>query len=372
MNRDQVIVRTSFVGIISNIGLVAVKAIIGFLVGSIAIILDALNNLTDAISSIITIIGTKLSNKAPDKKHPYGFGRIEYLTSMIIAVIVLLAGFTAVRESISSIVSYFKEGSIPKYTTVSLVIVSIAVVAKVALGLYFRHQGKKVHSDALKASGTDALMDSILSFSTLVAGILCITTGVSIEGYLGILIGLLIIKSGCSILLDSIDEIIGKRSSKELVEAIQKTVNSFPQVKGCYDLVLDNYGPSKIIGSIHIEVKDDLQAKEIHALTRQIQYACKVEHNVLMTVGIYASNESDASVTAIKKNLYDIVKKHKEVLQIHGFYVEEDKNVITFDLVIDFKTKLPPPEIKKEIIAEISSLYPEYVFLANIDDDYTL
>ena len=162
MNREKQIIKTSFVGIFVNILLVGFKAFVGILASSIAIIMDAVNNLTDALSSLITIIGTKLAGKKPNKKHPYGYGRIEYLTSSLIAFIILFAGFTAIYESIKSLI----DGQKPSYDTTSIIIISVAIVVKLLLGLYFRYVGKKVESDALKASGLDALFDSILSLST--------------------------------------------------------------------------------------------------------------------------------------------------------------------------------------------------------------
>ena len=198
MNREKKIIRTSVIGITGNLLLVGAKATIGFIAGSVSIILDAVNNLTDMLSSVITIIGTKLSNKKPDKKHPYGHGRIEYLTSLIIAVIILVAGGSAIYESILSLIN----GNTANYSDISLIIISIAILVKVALGLYYRKVAKEVNSDALKGSGIDALFDAILSTATLVGAIVARYANVYIEGYLGIVIGLFIIKSGIEILSD--------------------------------------------------------------------------------------------------------------------------------------------------------------------------
>ena len=184
MDRNKKIVRTSIVGIITNIVLVAFKATIGLIVNSIAVILDAVNNLTDVISSIVTIVGTKLANKQPDKKHPYGHGRIEYLTSIIIAAIVLFAGVTAIKESFLKIINPAETD----YSIISLIIIAVAVLVKFFLGNYVKKIGKDVNSQSLVASGQDAFMDAVLSFSTLVAGILNFIWHFSIEGYLGIII----------------------------------------------------------------------------------------------------------------------------------------------------------------------------------------
>ena len=364
-NREKTIVRTSLVGIFANLGLVAAKATIGIIAMSISIILDAVNNLTDALSSVITIIGTKLAGKKPDRKHPYGHGRIEYITSLIIAVIILVAGGTAIYESILSLIEH-KEAS---YDNLSLIIISVAILVKVALGLFYRKMGKKTNSEALKGSGIDALFDSLLSLATLVGAIVAMFTKVYIEGYLGILIGLFIIKSGVEILLNSLSSIVGKRADKEVALGIKQIVNSFPEVIGAYDLILHDYGPTKSIGSIHIEVKDNLTAKDIHPLTRKISQAVYEKYGTILTVGIYATNESVPEIKEIRKDLYEIIKEYESIKQIHGFYVDIDIKLVTFDLIIDFKEE-DPESVKNTIIKRISELHPDYQYYAILDDDF--
>ena len=366
MNREKTIVRTSIVGIIGNVLLVAAKAIIGIVSGSIAIITDAVNNLTDALSSTITIIGTKLAGRKPDKKHPYGHGRIEYLTSMVIAIIILFAGFMAIYESIKSFFSDEKA----TYTYVSIIIISIAIVVKVALGLFFKLMGKKTESEALKASGTDALFDALLSGATLVGVITSIVWGVNIEGYLGIGIGLFILKSGFSILRQGLSSVIGERSDKEITDGIKELVCSFPEVKGAYDLILNDYGPNKSIGSVHIEVRDDLTAKEIHPLARNIAAAAYVKYGVILTVGIYARNESDEETKAIKNFIVKTIKEYPYVKQLHGFYLDEATRLVSFDLIFDFENEKTDEEVK-EIEAKLKEKFPEYDFYIVIDKDFS-
>ncbi|MDU0894856.1 MAG: cation diffusion facilitator family transporter, partial [Anaerococcus sp.] len=189
--REKQIVKTSVVGIIANVVLAAIKAIVGLASNSIAIILDAVNNISDAGSSLITIVGTKLAAKDPDKEHPFGYGRVEYLSAMIISVIVLYAGITSLVEAIKKIMNPV----IPTYTTPSLIIVAVAVVVKVVLGRYVKNVGLKVNSDSLVNSGQEAKLDSIVSASTLVAAAIFISFGLSLEAYLGAIISIIIIKS---------------------------------------------------------------------------------------------------------------------------------------------------------------------------------
>lgn len=366
MDRDKKIIKTSIWGIIVNIILVAFKATVGLIVNSIAIILDAVNNLSDALSSIITIIGTKLAGKAPDRNHPYGYGRIEYFSSIIIAVIVLIAGVTSFKESFEKILT----PETADYSIASLIIVAVAVVVKFVFGRYVKNVGQKINSQSLIASGTDAFMDSILSFSTLVAAIISLVWHVSLEGYLGVIISIIIIKSSIEILKETLDTIIGNRADPELTEKIKERINSFKEVEGSYDLTLHNYGPSQIIGSVHIQVDDNMTAKEIHKLSRMIQMSIISEFGITLTIGIYASNTSDGEFANIKKELDEIISKYDEILQLHGFYVDTDTKLITFDLIIDFKCK-NPKEIRDEVVKEIKQKYPKYNYMAILDNDYS-
>ena len=363
MDRQKKIIKTSILGIFVNIILVIFKATIGFIVNSIAIILDAVNNLTDAVSSIVTIIGAKLSNKAPDKKHPYGYGRIEYFTSVIIAFLVLIAGITALRESYLKIINPANTD----YSVISLVIIGVAVIVKFLFGRYVKSVGKKVNSGSLIASGEDAFMDSILSFTTLIAALINFIWHLSLEGYLGVIIAIFIIKSALEILKDTIDIVIGKRADKKLTDALKKRICSYKEVQGAYDLTLHNYGPSKTIGTIHIQVDDSMTAKDLHTLTRKIIVDIFNEFGIILTVGIYASNDS-GEYKDMKSRIINTVKKYKEIKQIHGFYVDKKNKDIYFDLIFDFKCK-NKDDIKNEIINKLEEEYSNYKFSIILDDD---
>ena len=365
MDRNKKIVKTSILGIITNIVLVVFKATIGLIVNSIAIILDAVNNLTDVLSSVITIVGTKLANKAPDKKHPYGHGRIEYFTSVIIAVIVLIAGITAIRESFLKIIN----PSESDYSIISLIIIAVAVFVKFFLGKHVKKVGKDVNSQSLVASGQDAFMDAILSFSTLVAGILNYIWNFSIEGYLGVIISIFIIKSAIEMLKEATNSMLGIRADSEISNQIKEKVLSFKEVQGVYDLNLHNYGPSKTVGSLHIQVRNDMDAGEIHILTREIAYQIYAEFGIAVTIGIYAANDK-GEFGIIKDELENIVREYKEILQIHGFYVDKKNSNIFFDLIIDFEAK-DKEKIQKEITAKMKEKFPEYNYNIILDPDIT-
>jgi len=365
-NRSKVIVRTSIFGILANIGLVILKAIVGLFANSVAIIMDAINNLSDALSSTITIIGTKVAQKKPDAKHPYGHGRVEYVTSLAIGVIIIVAGVGAIVESILSII----KGDKPNFDIISLVLIAIAVLVKIGIGLYFRHVGKKVNSEALKGSGMDALLDAILSFGTLVSIVVFMIAKVNIEGYVGVVIGLFMIKSGIDVLRTSLSSIIGERTSKETSEAIKHLVCENPEVKGAYDLIVNNYGPDRGIGSIHIEIDDHMTAKDIHPLTRKIAGQIYDEFGIIMTIGIYATNNSDPIINEIRSDINKEVLSHDSIKQIHGFYCDQESKSISFDVIVDFKDP-DAPKLIKEIQEHLENKYPDYHFSIVEDKDFS-
>ena len=371
MNREKSIIKTSVIGIIGNVLLVGFKILVGIISSSISIITDAINNLTDALSSTITIIGTKLSNKKPDKNHPFGHGRIEYLTSLFISILVMIAGVVAIVESIEG---FFKTDNASSYTIPSIIIISGAILVKVSLGIFFRIQGKKLNSQALSASGVDALMDSVLSFSTLVVAIICfLVEGAEtwhLESYLGIVIGLFIVKAGIEILRDSISEIIGKKTSPDYNKRLKASILEFEEVRGVYDLIVNNYGPEKLIGSVHIEVRDSITAKELDILERDIAAKAYEEFGVILTVGIYAANDTDDKYKKMKAEISKTLQKWPKIIQIHGFYVNEKLHLIQFDLVFDFAEERSK-EVIEEVKKELKVKYPQYDTYIVEDTDFT-
>lgn len=364
-NRQKIIVRTSVLGIIGNIFLVIFKGIVGITSNSVAVLSDAVNNLSDALSSVITIIGTKLAGKAPDKKHPMGYGRIEYLTAMIVSAIVLYAGITTVVDSVKKII-HPEEIS---FSVVSLIILGVAILVKLFLGIYTKKKGKTVNSGSLVASGQDAFQDAILSASVLASAVIHTIWHINIEAWVGVIIGLFIVKAGIEMIMEAINEMLGKRADSALTRAIKSTITKEPEVHGVYDLFINNFGPDKNIASLHVEVDDTMTAKEIDALTRRLQYAVYKENGVLLhAVGIYSRNTGDNEAIRIREDIRRRVLVHEGVLQIHGFYLDEATRVLTFDLVLDFAVK-DRKALYTKILEEIQTAYPEYrVFIAEDTD----
>ena len=365
-SREKTIVKTSIIGIIANVFLAAFKAVIGLMTHSIAIVLDAVNNISDAGSSLITIIGTKLAGKEPDKKHPFGYGRIEYLSAMIISVIVLYAGITSFVESVKQII----HPETPEYNAVSLIIVAVAVVVKILLGRYVKGVGVKVNSDSLVNSGEDATLDSIISASTLVAAAIFLIFHVSLEAWLGAIISLVIIKSGVEMLRDTISQILGERNDAELAAGIKETVLGFPGVQGAYDLVLNNYGPDAWNGSIHIEVPDTYSADRLDQLLREIMVKVYQEHRVILTaIGVYSVNTQDEEVMETKRKVEEIAFSHEYVRQMHGFYLTKEEKRLRFDLVISFDAKDRAAAFR-EAVADIQKAFPDFTLQAAMDTDF--
>ena len=367
VSREKKIVKTSLIGIVANVFLASFKAVIGLMTNSIAIVLDAVNNISDAGSSLITIIGTKLAGKEPDKKHPFGYGRIEYLSAMIISVIVLYAGVTSFTESVKQII----HPETPDYSIVSLIIIAVAVVVKIVLGRYVKAVGVKVNSDSLINSGEDATLDSVISASTLVAAVIFMHFDVSIEAWLGAVISIVIIKAGIEMLRDTISQLLGERNDQELVKGIKKTVVSFPDVQGAYDLVLNNYGPDRWNGSIHIEVPDTYSVERLDQLIREIQIKVLEEHNVILTaIGVYSTNTKDEEVIRTRTEVSNIVLSHEHVRQIHGFYLLKEKKMIRFDIVISFEAE-DRKKVYEDVIADVSKAFPGYELQVAMDTDYS-
>lgn len=365
--REKIVIKTSVIGIITNVFLAAFKAGIGLLSNSIAIVLDAVNNISDAGSSVITIVGTKLAGKAPDKKHPFGHGRIEYLSAMMIAVIILYAGTTSLIESVKQII----KPETPDYNPTSLIIIAVAVMVKIALGAYVKKVGEKVKSDSLVNSGADATLDAVISFSTLVAAVIFMVFNLALEAYLGAVIAVIIIKSGIEMLKGTISQLLGEQNDLEVAKAIKKTVMGFKNVLGVYDLILNNYGPNRWNGSLHIEVPDTLSVVELDQLLREISVKVVKEHRVLLTaIGVYSVNTKDEHVIKMQQKLKEVALKQEYIRQVHGFYLLEAEKQMRFDLVVSFDAENRLTSFKKAV-AEIQKVFPDYQLQAVMDADFT-
>lgn len=364
--RDAGIVRVSVIGIVANLLLAGFKAAVGLLSNSIAITLDAVNNLSDAFSSLVTIVGTKLGSRPADAGHPFGHGRAEYLATIAIGIVVAFAGVEAARESVWRII-YPEEAN---YEAVTLIVVGVAVVVKIVLGRYFIARGKTLNSGSLNASGVDALMDAVISTSTLVAAFVFIFSGVALEAWLGLIIAGFIVKAGVDILREAIGKILGERIDASLAQDVRAAVMTVPGVHGAYDLVLNDYGPNRYFGSVHVEVDDTLTAVEIDALTREVQNVVMKQCDVMLhTVGIYSTNTQRTGEQAeIFLALMRLANNDRNILQTHGFYVNESCKTVQFDVVVGFDAP-DRPAVVEAVCHELHRQFPAYEFKATLDSD---
>ena len=325
-----------------------------------------MNNLSDAISSIITIVGTKLSNKKADREHPFGHGRIEYITTTVIAAIIMYAGISSLFKSIQDIMNPVT----PDYSPLSLVIIAVAVLVKIILGRYVRSVGNRVNSDTLIASGSDALFDATLSTSVLLAALIFIFTKISLEAYVGVIISVFIIKASIELLQGSIKEIIGMRPDAALSTLIYNIVKEDPDAEGVYDLIIHSYGPDKFVGSFHTEVLDTTSAIEIDTMTRRLSteiYKQTSGKIIIAAIGIYARNTTDNRIVKMRTEVTEMALAHEGVLQVHGFIADIENQFMAFDAVIEFG--YDGKQIVHDIIHEVEAAYPNMNVSVLLDRD---
>ena len=368
LSRNKKIIKTSIIGIIINFLLASFKAIVGIISGSIAIVLDAVNNLTDAASSLVTIIGTKLANKKPDREHPFGHGRIEYLSAMIISVIIMYAGISSLIESIKKII----RPTVPDYSVYTVIVVVTAIFTKIIIGCYFKDRGKKLNSSSLVNSGKDALLDSVISFSTLMVIFIFTFTKISVEAYLGFIISIIIIKSGFDMIREAISSILGERVDVNLIRNVKKIIKSYPEVLGVYDIIFNNYGPNSYTGSVHIEIANTYTIDEIDELQRKITYdVYKKLGVVLAAIGIYSIDIKNKKAIDAREKISKIVNDCKDILQVHGFYYNEKDKLIQFDIVVSFECN-DIESLYNDIYNKVLEQYPDYTVRILIDNDFSV
>lgn len=367
MDRMKKVVTVSIVGILVNVALGVIKIIVGNAANSVAVTSDAVNNFADSISSLVTIITMIIVGKGATRKHPFGFGRVEYFSSIIISVLVLFTGGEFMVESIKHII----HPAATNYGNVALVLLVVAILAKIFLGLYTRRQGKKANSPNLVASGQDALSDAILTGVTFVGALLSRFAHWNIDGWIGAIVSIFVLKSGLEILLDVVNKLLGDRPDAELGDMIMKEITATPGIIGAYDLILHNYGPNIFIGNVNVELDEQLSIRDAYEIVKPLSVKIANEYGVFMYFGFYAVNTTDKKTMEMNQKVKDILMKEPDVLQVHAFYVEQDKKFMSFDVVLDFNVK---DQLAKEktIRDKVHSLFPDYEVEMVFDKDYTL
>ncbi len=362
--REKTIIKTSMVGIVTNLLLAVSKAVVGLLTNSIAVTLDAVNNFSDVLSSLITIIGAKLAGKAPDKKHPLGHGRIEYVSAMLVSALVVYAGVAALIESIKKII----HPQTATYSLISLLIIAATVAVKLVLSRYVKKQGHKVKSGALIASGSDAFFDAILSASVLGCAIFYLVFHVALEAYMGVVISLVIIKAGIDMMEDTLHDILGQRVDRQISQEIKQLISEEPDIRGVYDLMINNYGPNKNYASLHVELPDTMRVDEVDRLTRKLEEKVYHKTGVILTgVGVYSYNTQGGETAQIRNAVQQLVLAHDWALQLHGFYVSLEEKMMRFDVVLSFD--ILPAKAVEILMQEVQRAYPGYTVRITPDVD---
>ncbi|MBQ6574912.1 MAG: cation transporter [Lachnospiraceae bacterium] len=362
--REKKITQVSIVGIVVNILLGVVKFVFGSLTKSIAIVSDAVNNLTDSSSSIITIIGTKLAAKKPTREHPFGYGRIEYLTSIIISVMILITGAEMLMSSIKAIIHPEEVN----YSIASIAILAVTVVVKTILGSYFQKNGRDIQSDALIASGADAKNDALVSLITIASAAIFLLTGFSLDAIAGAVISAFILKTGFDILKDTLDKILGERADAELAEAIKETVRSRPEILGAHDLILHNYGPGKNTGSMNVEIEHKTKLSDLYPMLHSLQNEIYTKYHTYLVFGVYSINKNHPKYKKLIKAIDSYLDGNTHCLGYHGLDIDDERKMLFCDFVLDFDTDRAA--FKADTEKMFSELYPDYTIVVTIDTEF--
>ena len=365
-SREKLIVRAGIIGIVTNLVLAFIKVVIGSFTASIAIISDATNNLSDAASSVITIIGSKLAAKDPDEKHPYGYGRIEYITALVISIIIIVVGLEFLKTSFLAILN---PNSVT-FTWITILIMLITIFAKIWLSNYNKSIGKRANSPALVASGAEALGDAAVTSLTVIAAIFALLTGIHVDGYVGILVSAFILYSGLRLVMDTFNDIIGKRGDEELANEIYQEIEQTELIKGAYDLILHNYGPNRHLGSVNVEIEDFHTIREASELLMPLQSRIGEKFGVFLVFGFYSVNTSDEKVIHARTKISNILKKYPAVMNMHAFFIDNERKFIKFDIIVTFQLK-DARKLKDWIISEIEQVFPGFHVLLNMDHRYS-
>ncbi len=358
-----------FVGIVVNIIIAAAKLVIGTISGSISITADAVNNFSDAGSSIITLIGFKMSNKPADPSHPYGHGRIEYISGLVVSFIVLLCGVELMKTSVDKILN----PTDITYSTWAIAVLVISILGKIWLGLFNRKLGKAINSTSMIAVFTDCITDSCATLVTIVSMLLAHFAKINIDGILGAIVAVVIIIAGINIIKDTLDPLLGQAPDEELVKNIEELIMGYDKVVGIHDLIIHNYGSSKIFGSVHVEVPANENVLEVHEIMDNIEIDVKKKFGVEIVAHTDPIETDNELVTKNKGDLQLIVNDIDERLSIHDFRLVSGPghtNLI-FDVVLPYEVKMTEDDVTEKIKTNVKHHKPNFNCVITVDRDYS-
>lgn len=365
--RSKIIKRATDTGIALNLILGSGKIIIGIITSSLAFLSDGANNLSDSISSFVTRIGYKASKRRPTKAHPMGYGRIEYLSALFVSLLVVLTGFSFLKNSIEA----FKTPARVVITPLIVTLLFVTVVIKVALFFYYRKEALKSRSLALKASSKDSLSDAVISLMTIITSVISTLWNINLDAACGIVVSLFIMWTGLESIMETSDTILGKRPTKEEVERIRAIIKEYPPLTGGYDIRIHSYGPESSVGTIDVEVPFNVTAEEISEAMEKAKKRLSDEMGIIFTFGINAENQDDERVKEMMdKTLKCIQLAYSDVIGIHGFHVHFEEKRIEFDVVVSFSLK-DWDSFRKNLTGLLELVFPDYTVSFNIDPDYS-
>ncbi len=363
--RQGVVMATSAVGIIVNVLLASVKVAIGVLANSIAVISEGINNATDSLSSVITMVGAKLSNKRPTKKHPFGYGRIEYITSLIIAGLIIATAVELLKSSIKLII----EPQDLTVNTLTLIIIAASALVKLWLAWYTIKKGKQVNSGILVAMGTDSRNDCIVSAVTIVSAVVFIVFKFSVDAYAGIITSLFIFKAGFDILKDTLANLLGQPVEKETADELYSIIRSTPGVLNAADMILHNYGPDRYSGSVNIEMDHQMTVEQLYSTIHKLQLDIMHQKGITMVFGIYAVDRDHSEIKQMRQQIAQYVRGKEHIISYHALYLEPQTNLIYVDLVVDYDLK-DWDGLRTDFTEYMHNLYPDNKIELTIETEY--
>ena len=359
---------SSITGIVVNILLSAVKLIIGIFANSISIISDALNNVTDAGSSIVTMIGFKVSQKKIDKDHPWGHGRMEYITAFIVDILIVLVGVELFKSSFDKII----HPTLPDISNVTIVVLVIAVLTKLWLFIFYNKIAKTIDSAAIKGNAYDSISDSISTFVVLLSAIVAKIFGISIDGYASILVAIFILFTGFKALKETIDLLLGMKPDKEFVEKLEEFTKKYEMISGIHDIMVHDYGPGRKIVSFHAEVPANCDICKAHDVIDQMEQDIYDEFNCITTIHMDPIVTDDEEINEMRKKTEEIVKEINPEFSIHDFRMTDggDRINLIFDLVIPPDNEMNHEELKNMVQQKIHSVNDKYYAVPKIENSY--
>ena len=373
-NVENPVVRAAYgvaagvLGIIANAFLFVVKLFAGILSGSVVVVADAINNLSDFMTSIITLFGFKMSGRPADKEHPFGHARIEYVTSLIVACVIFFIGIETGRAAIEKIINVNKTD----FSILTCVILGVSVIVKLCLSFIYKGLGKTINSDALYAMSADSRNDVISTGVVLICAIISMVLGVSVDGYLGVLVSLLVIISAIGLIKGTIDPLIGTPTDKNLIKKIQDKLKSYPAVLDIHDLIVHSYGPTKIFATVHIEVDSEVDVLVSHDLADNIERDFFKDMNILLVCHLDPVKLSDPETNILKNDLTELLHAYNPALSLHDFRVVvgvSHTNVI-FDVVIPFDLQNAERDIINLVNDKLASYGKKYYAIIEFDKNF--